>query len=177
MKQSLKFTIAFITCFFLRLIPFRPANVEPIMGTMMPFAKKYGLITSVLFSFGSIMLYDAVTAFGTWTWSVAIVYALVSIGATFYFKNRDASRANFVIYAIIGTLVFDALTGPIIPSVFQHGNFWALTVAQVPFTLSHLAGNIIFAAVLSPLIMKYFVLNPYWDLPSLAELKQKQPAN
>ena len=173
MKQSLKFAVVLLLNFFLRLVPFRPANFEPIMGSMMPFAKRYGVLSAGLFSFISIVLFDSVTHFGIWTWETAITYAVVSMWAATFFKNRDTSRGNFVGFAIMGTLVFDAITGPILPTLLHHGNFLALTFAQIPFTMSHLAGNVVFAAVLSPIIMKYIVLNEFWDLPSLAELKQK----
>jgi uncharacterized membrane protein len=173
MKQSLKFIVTLLLGFFLRLIPFRPANFEPIMGSMMPFAKRYGALTSGLFGFASIVLYDLVTKYGAWTWETAITYGLISVWAASFFQKRDANRGNFVAFALMGTLVYDFITGPLLPTLLHHGNFMALTIAQIPFTLSHLAGNLIFAAVVSPVLMKYVILNPYWDLPTLKATNQK----
>lgn len=141
------------------------------MGTMMPFSKRFGPLAGGLFAAGSMVLYDLVTSYGRWTWTTALVYGAVSVWAGYFFKNREASRGNFVGFAIMGTLVFDALTGPIIPSLFGDGNFTALTIAQIPFTLSHLAGNVLFAAILSPVIMKYLVLHPFWDFAPEAKTK------
>ena len=64
------------------------------------------------------------------------------------------------------TLAFDAITGPVIPALFFGGNFMALTVAQIPFTLYHLLGNVALAVALSPLIEKYVVANEAWELPA-----------
>lgn len=172
LRHLLKYIVAISACFLVRLIPFRPANFEPLMGTMMPFSKRFGALAGAVLTFSSIVLYDLVTVYGSHTWTTASVYALVSIWAAYFFKNRSASRGNFVIFAILGTLVFDALTGPIVPSLIGHGQFWALTVAQVPFTVSHLAGNIIFAIVLSPIIQKYLVDSPFWEI-NLAKTKKE----
>jgi uncharacterized membrane protein len=174
-KHSLKFAIAFVLCLLLRLIPFRPANFEPIMGTMMPFAKRFGPLAGGIFAVISMVIYDLFTSYGAWTWYTAITYGVISVWAGYYFQNRTASRGNFLLFSLMGTLVFDALTGPIIPSLFFHGHFMALTIPQIPFTLSHLAGNTLFAVIVSPIVYKYLVQASFWELP-VFETTKKQPA-
>ena len=50
-KNWLKFILGFIACLLIRLIPFRPPNVEPILAMQMPFSRAYGALASFLFAF------------------------------------------------------------------------------------------------------------------------------
>ena len=157
----LKFLLGWAAVFAFRflLLPFRPPNVEPVLATVMPFSKRYGILGSFLFAFLSIVLYDAVTSgWGSWTWITACTYGAVAIGSYFYFKNREATRFNFVTYGIMGTLVYDAITmmaGP----VLGHQSFAVALAGQIPFTALHLAGTIAFALTLSPIIYRWVVTN------------------
>lgn len=149
MKERLKIITVFIGCFLFRLLPLRAPNVEPLMASIMPISKKYGAIFSFFFGFLSIFLYDLVTHFGSWTWTVGITYGLVGIAAYFYFNKYKSSVANFVIFSIFATLAFDLVTGVLFAPIFGQTYANAL-VLQVPFTLLHLAGNIGFAFTISP---------------------------
>jgi hypothetical protein len=123
------------------------------MGTLMPFAGKVGVLSNLAFIISSVVVYDALTAgIGSWTWVTALVYAIVSVGAALYFKNLKATRRHFIGFALIATLVFDALTGLTLGPIFFGQSFAAAFYGQVPFTLAHLSGNFLVAAFVSPLI-------------------------
>jgi hypothetical protein len=149
----ISYVLAWLGVFTFRfaLLAWRAPNVEPILATTMPFAKLGGIWSSALFGFTSIVLYDAVTSgWGIWTAITAIAYALVSVGAHLYFKNREATRMNFLKYGIMGTLFYDAATGLVIGPVFQGQSFALALAGQIPFTALHLLGTVIFATLLSP---------------------------
>ncbi len=163
MRHSLKFTAAFLFSILVRLIPFRPANVEPLMGTLMPFGSKFNVFSNVALTMGSMLIYDKLTAFGSWSWETAITYGIVAAAASLYFKRFTPSRTHYAGFAVVATLFYDFVTGPLLPSLLHNGNFTTLAVAQIPFTISHLCGNVIVAVVLSPIIQKYIVENPNWE--------------
>lgn len=155
-----KFVLGWITCFVIRLAPFRPPNVEPVLATTMPFSKKYGPEASFLFGFLSIVLFDLFTQkVGVWTLVTAVVYGLLGLGSYFYFRKRKSNSFNYLKYAIFGTIAYDALTGLTIgPLVFKMP-FMVALVGQIPFTVNHLLGNIVFSIILSPAIYKWVVEN------------------
>jgi len=157
MKKYLKYIIAFFSVFVIRLLPFRAPNVEPIMAVIMPFGKKYNSTSVFIFSVFSIVLFDLATAgIGIWTLITAIVYGLIGIGASFYFKNRSGWR-NYALYAFFATIVYDALTGLTIGPLIFGQSFMVSLVGQIPFTILHLIGNVSFAIVLSPVIERWVV--------------------
>ncbi|KKP72550.1 MAG: hypothetical protein UR70_C0006G0001, partial [Candidatus Nomurabacteria bacterium GW2011_GWB1_35_20] len=43
----------------------------------MPLGRKYGAFIGFAFGFLSILLYDVITHFGTWTWITAITYGVI----------------------------------------------------------------------------------------------------
>ncbi len=157
MKNWYKYTIAFLAVFLIRLIPFRAPNLEPMMATIMPMSKKYGVFMSFFFGFLSIVIYDSITSgWGIWTLITGLSYGLVGIGASFYFKNRSG-RMNYVVYAIVATILYDAITGLTIGPLFFHQSFAVSLAGQIPFTILHLLSNVSFAIVLSPVIEKWLV--------------------
>lgn len=136
-----------------RLLPFRAPNLEPILAMQMPIAKKYGNLFAMGLGAGSIVLFDLITqTLGMWTIFTAVAYALVGVGAVYFFKKFEANRKNYVIFAVIGTIFYDALTGLTVGPIFFSQNFYTAIVGQVPFTILHLAGNISFAFFLSPIV-------------------------
>jgi len=154
---TLKFLIGWTVVFLFRLIPFRPPNFEPMLATMMPFSKRYGALGTFLFGFLGIVLYDAATAgWGTWTWVTALSYGLLGVAAHYYFLNREPTRANFVIFGVAGTLVYDAVTMFIGP-LFNAQPLAHAISGQIPFTLMHLLGAVIFSALLSPALYRWVV--------------------
>lgn len=160
MKNLAKFIIGWLVVFGLRLLPFRPPNVEPILTTMMPFAKKFGAVGGFIFGFLSIALYDAFQGLlGQWTWITGITYGLLGIIAYFYFKNKKGTPWQYVKYAILGTLLYDAATGLTIGPLMFGQSFAEAFYGQIPFTAMHLGSNIVLAAILSPLVARWVVEN------------------
>ena len=156
-KKWLKTTIMFISILIFRLIPFRAPNVEPIMAVIMPFSKVYGALMSFIFGILSIVVYDSVTSgFGVWTVLTALAYGLVGVGAYWYFKNKSGWK-NYALYAILATIIYDALTGLTLGPLFFGQTFTTAFLGQIPFTIIHLLGNVSFAIVLSPAIEKWLV--------------------
>jgi len=165
---GIKFVLGWLLVFVIRLIPFRPANFEPMMATIMPYSKKYSVITMFLFSFLSIFLFDLVTSgIGMWTWITAVAYGLLGVGSFFYFKNREATVRHFLTYGIIGTVLYDAVTGLSIGPLFYGQPFMEALTGQISFTLRHLLGTVIFSVVLSPVLYRFVVKNEVLEIPFL----------
>ncbi len=168
-KNWLKYIIGFMICLLFRLIPFRPPNIEPILATQMPFAKAYGAVAGFVFAFTSILLYDILTVkVGWWTLITAVTYGIIGIGSAWYFSRYAQKRLNYVVFAIIGTLFFDIVTGLLIGPLFFHQMFIEALIGQIPFTLLHLAGNVGFALILSPLIYRFVIENKKFETESLS---------
>ncbi|PIR83145.1 hypothetical protein COU19_01950 [Candidatus Kaiserbacteria bacterium CG10_big_fil_rev_8_21_14_0_10_56_12] len=156
----LKFVIGWATVFLFRLIPFRPPNVEPMLATIMPFSKRYGSVASFLFGFLGIALFDAVTSgWGVWTLVTALTYGALGPVAHLYFKNREATAKNFVIFGVVGTVIYDAITGVAMGPLLFHQSLAIALAGQIPFTLMHLTGAVLFSALLSPEIYRWVVQN------------------
>ena len=160
---TIKFVLGWTAVFLFRLIPFRPPNFEPMLATVMPFSKRYGLMGSFLFGFLGIVFYDAVTSgWGSWTWVTAICYGLLGVGAHVFFKNRAASVKNFLFFGIPATVLYDAVTMLIGP-IFNNQPFAAALVGQISFTLMHLLGTIVFSVLLSPALYRWVVENDAFE--------------
>lgn len=165
MQGIFKYVIGWTVVLLSRLIPFRPPNVEPLMATIMPFSKRYGWLGGFIFGLSSIVLFDMITGkVGMWTMITGVAYGLVAVGASVFFRRRAANRKNYALYAIIGTLAYDAATGLTIGPLFFGQTFMSAFVGQIPFTLWHLGGNITFATIFSPLIYSWVVDNKNLEL-------------
>ncbi len=169
MGPEVKFIIGWAAVLLFRLIPFRPPNFEPMLATVMPFSKRYGVLGSFLFGFLGIVLYDALTSgWGTWTWVTAICYGILGLGAHYFFKNREASVRNFLIFGVPGTIAYDAVTMMIGP-VFGNQSLALALAGQIPFTLMHVLGTVVFATLLSPALYRWVVRNELLEF-SLARI-------
>lgn len=150
-KNWSRYTLGFFICFFIRLLPFRPPNIEPLLSTQMPFSKVYGIIPSFLFSFLSIILYDVTTGtLGIWTSITALSYGLLGVWSAFFFRKRKNSAYNYAWFAVMATIAYDIVTGLSIGPLFFHQSFMQALIGQIPFTALHLLGNVSFALVISP---------------------------
>ncbi len=160
-----KIILGFVLCLVFRLIPVRPPNIEPLLATQMPFSKVYGPYVAFTFAFMSIVLFDVLVGkVGVWTLIVALAYGTLGIWSVFFFKKREMKRINYVKFAIIGTLFFDAVTGLTIGPLFFNQTFMSALIGQIPFTIMHLIGNVAFAYVVSPLIYTYISTNKVLDV-------------
>lgn len=166
-----KYAIGFIACLLIRLIPFRPPNIEPILATQMPFSKAYGKIAGFSFAFLSIILFDILTVkVGMWTFITAGAYGLLGLWASIYFKNKNNNSWNYAKFAIMGTLVFDVVTGLSVGPLFFHQPFMEAMIGQIPFTALHLVGNVCFAILFSPLLYKYVIENKKLETESIIRI-------
>lgn len=170
-KNWAKYILGFSICLFVRFIPFRAPNIEPILATQMPIAKSFGKFPAFFFGAFSIFLYDALTSsIGIWTLFTALTYGIIGLWASYYLKNKNNSSVSYIKFAIFGTLFYDAITGLIIGPAFFHQPFVLAIIGQVPFTLWHLLGNIIFAMILSPAVFKFFKEKSEFKIVSLLKI-------
>ena len=147
-----------LACLLVRLVPFRAPNVEPILATQMPFAKRYGGLVGFIFGVVSIVSYDLITGtFGVWTLVTASAYGLLGFFSAQFFQNKKASRKNFVLFAIMGTIFYDVFTGLTVGPLIFHQSFMVALAGQIPFTGLHLLGNISFAFLISPEIHSFLL--------------------
>lgn len=157
-KNYPKVLLVFLLCLLLRLIPFRVPNVEPILASTMPIGRVSGAFAGFSFAVLSILLFDIITStLGVQTLFTALAYGLIALWSVSYFKKREGKTLDYVRFAIMGTLVFDALTGLTVGPLFFNQSFVASLVGQIPFTAFHLLGNIIFALILSPAIYHFMI--------------------
>ncbi len=162
-RNAIKYLAGLLTVILLRLVP-HPPNVEPIMSTMMPFSKKWGWKAGALFSLLAILSFDIITrTLGMWTLMTAGTYTALGIAAGLYFKKRKGSIRNYVGFAVIGTLIYDGITGIGTGMLFFNQSFLVTLAGQIPFTLYHLGGNIAFAIIISPLLYRWVVDNPQME--------------
>ncbi len=152
LRQALQIAVAVFFCTVWRLVPFRPPNVQPVLATSMPFGKREGALSAALFSALTMIMFDVLTSGITqWTVVTALSFALVSAGSA-YFLRWVKGIPGYVLYAIIGTLVYDALTGVVAGAVLFGMGWRDGFIGQIPFTINHLIGNVILAVVLSPAV-------------------------
>lgn len=158
---SLKATAAWFACLIIRLIPIRPANVEPILATAMPAAPRLGIPGAFLFGFLSILAKDLLDGrVGIWTAGTAIMYGLVTLGARVFANPRYRTAVGYAMYAVIATLVYDAVTGVVMGPLFFHQTLLMAFLGQIPFTLRHLFSNVLLAIVVTPILERWMSKEP-----------------
>lgn len=161
MKNFLKYAAGIFFAFLFRLIPI--PNVEPIMSTMMPYAKRWGVFAGVLFTFLAMITFDLITGtIGFWSLLTIGTYCLIAVFAGFFFKNRGKVK-HYVVFAVIGTLFYDAVTGLGVGILIFNQTFVQTLTMQIPFTLIHLVSNTLLALLVSPALYKWVLKNPKWD--------------
>jgi uncharacterized membrane protein len=141
-----------------------------MLATVMPFSKRYGPFGSFAFGFFGIVLYDAVTSgWGIWTAVTALAYGALGIGAHLYFKRKEPTAWNFVKFGVLGTLLYDIVTGLTIGPLFNGQSFALALAGQIPFTMMHLLGAVVFGALLSPALYRWVVENRSFEVSFLRE--------
>ena len=94
---------------------------------------------------------------GIHTFFTVSAYGILGLWSASYFKKLKGNAKDYVIFAIIGTLFYDAVTGLTVGPMFFHQSFLVSFVGQIPFTALHLLGNITFAVILSPAIYNFLI--------------------
>jgi hypothetical protein len=136
---------------WVRLFP----NNDPIMAVMLPCAKR-GRAAAFAFPVVAMVLFDIVSRrLGIWTAVTAGTYGLLGLGFSFVYsalgkRGRRIGPATFVVSGVVGVLVFDFITGPILSSAMFRMSFAQAFVGQIPFTLKHLASVSAYTLVVSP---------------------------
>ena len=155
---------------FLRVIP----NNDPIMAIMLPYAKSDKKYKAVLFPFLTMVSFDLITGMlGTWTLVTALTYAGIGYFFTkFLFTEKKISIFKYLKGGIIGVLIFDFITGPIMSSLMFGLSFIESGLGQIPFTLMHLTTVSCFIIIITPLYDKHIIANiNLEDLKFLSKIK------
>lgn len=171
MRHWIKFVIGWILCLVFRFLPFRPPNFEMNLATQMPFAKTLGPISGFIFGAVSMFFFDAATGMlGWWTLLTALTYGLIGALAPYALKKMD-----YVSFAIIGTILFDAVTGMSMGPLLFGQSLKDAFIGQVPFTAMHLLGNVIFALLVSPVIESWVTQNDklVWPFKALGRADRR----
>jgi hypothetical protein len=87
---------------------------------------------------------------GLWTLTGALSWGIVAF--LFSRQKPDGSPFTFAKLGIGGTLLFDALTGPVASTFVWGMPFSDALVGQVPFTIKHLLGIAAVSIILAPLL-------------------------
>ena len=136
-----------------RLFP----NNDPIMAVMLPCAKR-GRAAAFAFPLVAMVLFDILSRkVGIWTAVTAGTYGLLGLGLSFAYstlgkRGRRIGPATFLVSGVVGVLVFDFITGPILSSAMFRMSFAQAFVGQIPFTLKHLASVSAYTIVVSPVL-------------------------
>jgi hypothetical protein len=155
-----KFVIGILLSNIIRLFRFIPNN-DPIMAIMLPYAKSDKKYKAVLFPFITMVSFDLITGMlGVWTLVTALTYAgLGFLFTQYFFKEKKISIFKYLKGGIIGVLIFDFITGPIMSSFMFQMSFIEAFLGQIPFTLMHLLTVGIFIVVITPLYDKHVLEN------------------
>ncbi len=148
----MKYFIGFLLTQLWRFLRFFP-NSDPIMGFVIPASKNTEYWKAPLFAFASMFVFDFFTSgIGIWTWVTSVTYALIALGFRVAMKNKKAGIKLYTSYGLIGVLVFDFITGPLMSSVLFKQSFLVTAFLQVPFTLMHLISAVFGIIILAPLL-------------------------
>jgi hypothetical protein len=155
-----KFVIGILLSNLIRLFRFIPNN-DPIMAIMLPYAKSDKKYKAVLFPFITMVSFDLITGMlGVWTLVTALTYAgLGFLFTQYFFKEKKISIFKYLKGGIIGVLIFDFITGPIMSSFMFGMSFIEAFLGQIPFTLMHLLTVSCFIIVITPLYDKHVLEN------------------
>jgi len=77
---------------------------------------------------------------------------------------------SYVLYAVVGTVLYDAVTGLSVGPLFYGQPFMDALKGQIPFTINHVLGNVFLALVLSPLVDKWIVTSETLNWNALKQL-------
>ncbi|MFH1106429.1 MAG: hypothetical protein V1787_00885 [Candidatus Micrarchaeota archaeon] len=152
LAEPAKYFLGLVATVLFRVIPMPLPNLEPIMATALPFAKRMGPVAGAAFAFVALASWDLISGrLGLWTLYAGATYAVIGYGAGKFFASRKLNLKNRVGFAAGATVIFDAATALVFG--WQFGQPLSVTVAgQVPFTAYHLLGNVLGAAILTPAI-------------------------
>lgn len=151
------YLISLCVCILIRVIPGRPPNVEPILATVMPLSREFGLLDSAIFAALNILLFDLMIGqFGSWSIVGAATYAAIAAIGSIYLKNVTGLK-GYLSYSVIGIVFFDFVTGVLVGSFMLDQSLTEAFTLQIPFTINHVLGTLVMALVLSPILEKWLI--------------------
>jgi len=148
----MKYIITCITTFLIRLIRIFPNN-DPIMGTMLPFAREKWW-KSFLYVVLAMVGFDLITGkLGMWTLWTSLTYGVIALLFVLVFKKmKQLSMSKYIGACIGGVLLFDIITGPIMTSMLFRTPFILTTIAHIPFTIFHLLSGVVYTFLFVPVL-------------------------
>ena len=152
-KKAIKYLSSLVFCNFYRILRIFPNN-DPIMGCMLPFARRDKWWQTLLFPIVAIISFDFITRnIGIWTIGTTLTYSFVGLLFYLYFKNKkNVGLKTYAKSSVIGVLIFDFLTGPIMSSYLFKMPFIVATLGQIPFTIMHLTSAVTLTVILAPVL-------------------------
>lgn len=149
----LKYVGSLIFCNIYRLLRIFPNN-DPVMGCMLPFARQGKWWQALLFPLIAMVSFDFLSGrVGIWTIGTAATYA--GLGLFFHLRFRNVKKMSLGKYAknsVLGVLIFDFFTGPIMSSFVFGMPFIVSFAGQIPFTLMHLASASVLTVLIAPVL-------------------------
>lgn len=152
-KNALTFIGGLVLTNLYRLLRFFPNN-DPVMGFALPIARNQKWWQAFLFPALAMVTFDLLTAkIGAWTLVTAGVYGALGILFHLYFKKKtNVGLGTYAKLSIVGVLIFDLVTGPVLTSYLFKIPFGLTLIGQIPFTLLHLASAVTITLVLAPIL-------------------------
>ncbi len=131
-------------------------NIEPLYACSVLVGWKHTYVHTFLFSVLSITIFDFLTArIGSWTIVTGILYGLLG-AATVKFSQHNKKIStensrllNLLGFTIIGTLMYDFLTGCVFGPLMFNQPFLEAVVGQIPFSVLHILGNLVLVTSVS----------------------------
>lgn len=87
---------------------------------------------------------------GLWTLTGAITWGMV--GVLFSVHRPDGSPLGFMRLSVLGTIIFDGITGVILSPILWGMPLEDAFMGQIPFTIKHLLGITALAVIFAPLL-------------------------
>ena len=149
----LRYLISIIFCNIYRILRIFPNN-DPIMGFMLPYARKDKWWQALIFPLIAIISFDILTnKVGVWTIGTAVTYGVLGLFFQNIFRKiKTMSLKKYAASSIFGVLFFDFVTGPIMSSWLFGISFFQAFMGQIPFTMMHLASATAFTLLVVPVL-------------------------
>jgi hypothetical protein len=149
-KETKSFLTQVVLANVLRLFRVFPNN-DPVMGFMLPQTRKSAW-KAALFAFTTMVIFDIITMkVGVWTLVTALTYAALAVGFSLFFKKIKTTKiTHYLSASVIGILLFDLITGPIMSSVMFSQSLLITTLGQIPFTFYHLISGVTWVVIIAP---------------------------
>ena len=149
-----KYIVGFILTHFYRILRVFP-NSDPLMGFILPAAKREKWWKAPLFAFLAMATFDLISGhLGIWTIITSVTYAAIALSYTFLLKGAKPSLSTYIPAGIAGVIAFDTITGPLMSTFLFSQPLWLSVLGQVPFTLMHIVSASFSILLITPFLDK-----------------------